>query len=280
MENSKSGLAKQHLWQFFLLTFLFSWILWLPGSLITYKLVTPNQPWIVICNILRWVGGTGPSVAAVLLTKKHDGYSGIKKLFGRVWDIRLGYWYLPVLFLLPATIVFAHILNVLLFNSPFPESSLLTEFYWIPIIFLVFLIMQFSEELGWRGYALERLQKRWSAVFSSVLLGSIWAIWHLPMFLISGFSQYDNQLPYVQFFITLVLISVLITWLQNNTKGSLAPAFIMHALLNLSGEVFPLVEKTENSKGDSIPWIICNILLFLIVLAIISYWGFKKLVRN
>lgn len=280
MENINSSLARQNLWQFFLLTFMFSWILWLPGLLITYKLVTPTRTWIVICNILRWLGGMGPSVAAVLLTKKHDGYSGIKKILCRVWDMGLGYWYLPVLFLLPATIIFAHVLNGLVFNSPFPKSSLLTEFYWIPIIFLVFLIMQFSEELGWRGYALDRLQKRWSAVLSSVLLGSIWAIWHLPMFLISGFSQFDNQLPYGQFFITLVLISVLITWLQNNTKGSLAPAFIMHALFNLSGEVFPLVEKTGNSQGDYIPWIICNILLFLIVLVVIIHWGYKKMVHN
>jgi len=226
------------------------------------------------------VGGTGPSVAAVLLTLKHDGYAGIKKLVRRVWDIRLGYWYLPVLLLLPAAIIFAHLLNGLLFGSPFPESSLLKEFYWIPIIFLFFLIMQFSEELGWRGYALDRLQKRWSAVFSGVLLGVIWAIWHLPMFLISGFSQYDNHVPYGQFFITIVLVSVLITWLQNNTKGSLAPAFIMHAMLNLSGEVFPLVEKTENTQGSYIPWIICNILLFLIVLAVIYHWGYKKLVRK
>lgn len=280
MENIKSSPANRQLWQFFLLTFLFSWILWLPGLLITCKLVTPDQSWIVLCNILRWVGGTGPSVAAVLLTGKQDGYAGLKKLFRRVWDLRLGYWYLPALLLLPAAVILAHVLNGLLFNSTFPKSSLLSEFYWIPVIFLFFLIMQFSEELGWRGYALDRLQKRWSAVFSSVLLGCIWAIWHLPMFLISGFSQHDNQLPYGQFFITLVLISVLITWLQNNTRRSLAPAFIMHAMLNLSGEVFPLVEKTENTQGDFIPWILCNMLLFLIAIAVIFHWGYKKLVRN
>lgn len=50
--------------------------------------------------------------------------------------------------------------------------------------------------------------------------------------------------------------------------------------MNLSGEVFPLVEKAENSQGDFIPWIICNILLFFIALVVIFYWGFKKLVRN
>lgn len=276
----KSCEANQQLWQFFILTFLFSWILWLPGLLITYKVLTPNQPWIIMSNLLKWAGGTGPSVAAVILTRKHNGNTGVKVLFQRVLKIKLGYWYLPVLFLLPTTIFLAHVLNSLLFNSSFPKSSLLTEFYWIPIVFLIFLIMQFSEELGWRGYALDRLQQRWNAVFSSVMLGSIWAVWHLPMFFISGFGQFDNQLPYGQFFITIVLISVLITWLQNNTKGSLVPAFIIHAMMNLSGEVLPLVEKNKNTQSDSIPWIITNILLLVIVIAVILFWGYKKLVRN
>jgi uncharacterized protein len=87
--NIKTYTATRQLWHFFLLTFLFSWMLWLPGLLITYKLVTPNQPWIVICNVLKWVGGTGPSVAAILLTKKHDGKTGLKELFGRVVNIKL-----------------------------------------------------------------------------------------------------------------------------------------------------------------------------------------------
>jgi hypothetical protein len=275
-----SNTATRQLGQFFLCTFLFSWILWLPGLLITYNVVAPAQPWIVISNILKWAGGTGPSVAAIILTKKQAGNTGIKELFGRVVKIKLGYWYLPALLLLPATIILAHVLNGLLFHAAFPESSLLTDFYWIPILFLIFWVMQFSEELGWRGYALDRLQQRWNAVFSSVLLGIIWAVWHIPMFYISGFGQYDNQLPYGQFFITIVLISVLITWLQNNTKGSLVPAFTIHAMINLTAEVLPLVEKNKNAQIDYMPWIISNILLLLIVVAVIVFWGYKKLVRN
>jgi membrane protease YdiL (CAAX protease family) len=275
----KNHLNRQ-LWQFFLFTFSFSWLLWLPGLLITHKLVNPTETLISTSNFLKWIAGTGPSLAAIFLTGINGGKTEVKKLFSRLWNIKLGYWYFPVLLLLPATLIIAHLLNIILFHASFPSSGLLTEFWWIPIIFLIFLIMQFSEELGWRGYALDRLQKRWNAVFSSVLLGIIWAIWHLPMFLISGFGQYDNQLPYGQFFITLVLISVLITWLQNNTNGSLVPAFIIHAMLNLSGEVLPLVEKSNNTQCDYMPWIISNILLCLIIIVVIFIWGYKKLVRT
>ena len=169
--------------------------------------------------------------------------------------------------------------NILFFDASFPQSSLLLEYWWIPFVFLIFVVMQFSEELGWRGYALDRLQKRWNAVFSSLLLGVIWAFWHLPMFFIIGFGQYDNQIPYGHFFITIVLVSVLITWLQNNTKGSLVPAFILHAMINLTGEVLPLAKKNELGQIDATPWIICNLLLFLIVIVVIRFWGYKKLVR-
>lgn len=277
--KKKTDSSNQQLWQFFLLTFLFSWLLWLPGMLITYNLINTSQTFITISNIIKWVAGMGPSLAAIYLVIKVDGKTGTKKLFKRVLQLKLGYWYFPVFLLLPIMLVFAHLLNIIFFDASFPKTGLLAEPWWIPVLFVIFFIMQFAEELGWRGYALDRLQKRWNALFSSILLGSIWAIWHLPMFLTSGFSQHDNHLPFGQFFLTIVLMSVLITWLQNNTKGSLVPAFIIHALINLSGEVLPLIEKNSEIQGDYTVWIISNILLFLFVIVVIFFWGYKKLVR-
>lgn len=276
MKNNKSS---HQLWQFFLATFLFSWLLWLPGILITYKLISPSPNLISISNVLKWIGGIGPSLVALFLIIRDEGKKGVKKIFNRVIALKLGYWYLPVFLIIPISVVAAHLLNILFFDASFPQSSLLLEYWWIPFIFLIFVVMQFSEELGWRGYALDRLQKRWNATFSSLLLGVIWAFWHLPMFFIIGFGQYDNQIPYGHFFITIVLVSVLITWLQNNTKGSLVPAFILHAMINLTGEVLPLAKKNELGQIDATPWIICNLLLFLIVIVVIRFWGYKKLVR-
>ncbi|MCX6175684.1 MAG: type II CAAX endopeptidase family protein [Ignavibacteriales bacterium] len=278
--NKKIYSPNQQLIQFFLLTFLFSWLMWLPSILITYNLITPSQTLITINNVLKWVAGIGPSLTAIILVIKFDGKVGLKKLFKRVWNIKLGYWYFPIILMLPIILVTAHLINTFFFNNSFPKTGLLEEPWWIPVLFVIFFIYQFSEELGWRGYALDRLQKKWNALYSSLLLGCIWGIWHLPMFLSSGFGQHDNHLPFIQFLITLVLLSVWITWFQNNTNNSLIPAFVIHAFINLSGDVLPLIEKNEKIQGNYTAWLILNILLFLSVIAIVFFYGIKKLVRK
>jgi membrane protease YdiL (CAAX protease family) len=278
--NKKTDSPNPQLWQFFLLTFLFSWLMWLPGVLITYSLITPSQTLTTINNVMKWVAGIGPSLAAIILVIKFDGKVGLNKLFKRVLNIKLGYWYFPVFLMLPITLVAAHLINTFFFDTSFPRTGLLKEPWWIPVLFIIFFVLQFGEELGWRGYALDRLQKKWNALYSSLLLGCIWAIWHLPMFLSSGFGQHDNQLPFIQFLVTLVLLSVLITWFQNNTNNSLLPAFIIHAFINLSGEVLPLIEKNTEIQGDYTVWVVLNILLLISVIMIVFIYGFKKLVRK
>lgn len=222
----------------------------IPGILITYGLITPGHTLIKINNAMKWLAGIGPSLTAIILVMRSDGKEGLKKLFRRVWNGKLGSWYFPVFLMLPVTLVAAHLLNTFLFHASIPKTGLLKEPWWIPVLFVVFFVWQFGEELGWRGFALDRLQKKWSALVSSLLLGCVWGVWHLPMFLSRGFGQHDNHLPFMQFLITLVLLSVLITWFQNNTNNSLLPAFVIHAFVNLSGEVLPLVEKNTEKQGD------------------------------
>ena len=278
--NQENHTSSSQLWKYFLLAFSLSWILWLPGLFLTYGLVDPTKTLNTISSVLQWIGGIGPSAAALILIFKEDGKTGIRRIFKRAFQVKLGYWYLPIFLILPMTVLLAQGLNVAFFGGVFPRSGILSEPWWIPVLFLTFLILQFSEELGWRGYAMDRLQKKWGALGSSLALGSIWAIWHVPMFLSSGFGQHDNQLPYGQFFITIVLVSVLITWLQNNTRGSLVPAFVMHALFALVGEVLPLIEKLPDGTNDYTAWMITNGLLLIVVVAVVSIWGSRKLAKS
>jgi membrane protease YdiL (CAAX protease family) len=270
----------KQIWQFFILTFLFSWLLWLPGILMTYNWIPKNEVLITINNVLVWVAGVGPSLVAVYLLYRNDGITGIKKVLGRIFKLNLGYWICPIIFLIPTTLIVAHLLNIILFESSFPQSGVLNEPWWIPVLFIVFFIFQFGEEIGWRGFALDRLQRSMNALFSSILLGSLWALWHLPMFFINGFGHHDYHLPFGQFLLTLILMSIIITWLQNNTKNSLFAAFLIHTYINLSGEVLPLIDRSTEKQGDYTVWIITNILLFSIVVLILSFWGYKKLIRQ
>lgn len=109
---------------------------------------------------------------------------------------------------------------------------------------LLFLFVEFSfgpisEELGWRGYALDELQTRWSALSSSVILGSFWAFWHTPTFLIPGTSQYAMggilSWNYPVFIVSIILGSVIHTWAYNNTRHSILVAgVLMHFTQNIA----------------------------------------------
>ena len=98
------------------------------------------------------------------------------------------------------------------------------------IMFLLPLLIlgPLSEELGWRGYALDRLQTRWNSLVSSLIVGSLWALWHLPLFHIPGTAQNLYDLTFPGFFVGLLALSVLYTWVFNNTSSSIWSAVFFH----------------------------------------------------
>jgi membrane protease YdiL (CAAX protease family) len=226
----------------------------------------------------KWVGGVGPSLAAFLLVARDRGRRGVCSLLRRAVALRIGVWYMPALALLPALVILAHLLDVAL-GGRFPAKEILSTPWMIVPLFLVLVVMQASEEFGWRGYALDRLQTRQSALVASLFLGVVWAIWHLPMFTVAGFAQFEHGVPYAQFAVTLIAVSVLITWMQNGTSGSLVPAFCCHAMVNLTGEVLPLW-KENDGQSDQRAWLIANGLLIVCALVVVKVAGAKQLRRR
>jgi membrane protease YdiL (CAAX protease family) len=101
----------------------------------------------------------------------------------------------------------------------------------------------FEEELGWRGFALPRLQSRWSAFRSAVALGVVWGLWHIPLYFISGTGQIETAagsgaaFAIVAFTVWTTGLSVLFTWLFNQTGGSVLIAMLFHASVNLGAFV-------------------------------------------
>jgi len=280
MEFKKSKHLNRPIFFYYLFVFLASWLMWLPGLLYTYKLIPSIRFLQENIEIMNWLGGMIPSLIAFILIYKKHGLDGCKNLFMKLFKLRLGYWYIPIFLIVPAVVYSAHVLNVYLFGAEFPQTGLLAQPLWIPVVFIIFFIFQFSEEFGWRGYALEHLQKKFNALSSSLIVGTLWAVWHIPMFLSQGFPHHDYQLPFVQLFVTLVLASIIMTWLINNCNGSLFPAFILHAFINISGEVLPLIEKSTENQGDYRVWIITNLLLSATVLIILVIWGPRSLKRK
>ena len=264
-------------WHFFLLTFLFSWVAWLPSGLGTYGILDSNGAFASLGETGKWLGGVGPSAIAIFLVAKDGGWRNVKELLGRAFRLRLGYWYIPTLLLVPLAVIIAHQLNVLM-GGAWPNTALLSKPWLVPALFAVFFVMQVGEEYGWRGYALIQLQRRSSAFISSLIVGSCWAVWHVPMYFIDGFGLSESRAPFAQFAITLITISILITWMQNNSTGSLVPAFVCHALINLAGEVLPLYEFGDRVNGPG-AWTFTNLILIGCVVAVLWIWGTRTMVR-
>jgi len=168
----------------------------------------------------------GPCVAAIVVISVGRGLAGLAELGSKFRLTRaLVPWcflaaLLPLVLLIPLYLLHAWWWGFIAFKV----SSL-------SLLSLVLAVLILGEEVGWRGFFLPYLLERYSPLTSSLMLGLIWAGWHLPNFLLRDFPHYG--LPYLAFVIMTVAFSVLFTWLYLNTAGSLIVAIIFHAALNL-----------------------------------------------
>jgi uncharacterized protein len=120
------------------------------------------------------------------------------------------------------------------------DASRLEELVGDPLAFLAFAVFvpifgPVPEEIGWRGYALDALQARLSALAASLLLGAAWALWHAPLLFIAGYYA-DGTLPEPVLFTVAILVnSVLYTWIYNHTRRSVLAAILLHFMINFVG---------------------------------------------
>jgi membrane protease YdiL (CAAX protease family) len=187
--------------------------------------------------VFFFAGAFGPLVSAGILTWVTGDSLREWARQALEWRVRPR-WYvaalgLPLVFTtLPLTVAFAAL------GTPIEPSLLLGRLPTVVIgMVFVFFLGGGQEELGWRGFALPRLQQSYSALGASLIIGVVWAIWHLPLF----FTAWgDSQLPFPVYSIALVALSVLFTWLYNNTRGSVLLTMMMHASFNSANGLVPL----------------------------------------
>jgi len=114
-----------------------------------------------------------------------------------------------------------------------------------------------SEEIGWRGYALPRLTKRFGLRRASLILGPIWACWYLPVFSTPGTGAYAHTIP--TFFLELTALSVAFAWLYGNTSGSLLPVTLMHSAIDSAFALLPALRTSAGAltfTTELVPWLI------------------------
>jgi membrane protease YdiL (CAAX protease family) len=251
---------------FFIMVLLLTWPLQVVDALGSHGLLPFRVPILYQILFVAYM----PMVAAVVVEGMTEGKAGIKALLQKVliWRVGMG-WYIFAIFgfalFCGGAVVLAKLLSteaIPLLGQEVANSSGVKMLLMVPLLFLVVTVIN-GEELAWRGFALPRLQERHSALTSSLLLGLVWVLFHLPLFLTStGFPL--DVLGILSRSIQLVGASVIFTWLYNHTRGSVLLAYLLHGSANTWTRVFPISESSA-MVGWLLTALICLFAFFLLV---------------
>jgi membrane protease YdiL (CAAX protease family) len=260
-----SGAGNRSPLTFFVLVFLLSVPFWAVGAATGLQL-TPDLP----VSSFIWVC---PVIAAALLVYRENGATGVAALLRRSVDyarIRAKVWYVPTVLLLPG--IYAATYGVMhLVGLPLPtvQVPVLAALGW----FFGYFVAGQAEELGWSGYALDPLQERWSALGASLLLGLIWAAFHL----VPHVQGHRGPEWIAWWSLATVALRVLYTWLYNNTGGSVFATVVFHATGNLA-QIGPFLDFGPGGYSLAAQRI-AALLLMAVAVVVTVVWGSRTLAR-
>lgn len=243
------------------MAFAFSWIAVAPRII---KDTLPIEPFQILGAL------AGPTLAAVIILAVTTRRAGLGQFFKRYIQWRAGlFWWLFVLFgcLILLTVIAAIMLGVSVLTDFIKNIGLILPTYLISLIVGV-ILGPLWEEPGWRGFALPRLQVQFGPLVGTIILGVLWALWHIPGYL--GGWMTVNILTLI---LSSVAFSIIMTWVYNNTRGSILLMILLHsasnAALSVGSKVLPTnlpVRMNSLVSGGWIPAITYTILAVVIII--------------
>ncbi|MDR0851124.1 MAG: CPBP family intramembrane metalloprotease [Clostridiales Family XIII bacterium] len=238
--------------KYFGLTFLITWVTWIIAAVLSQGSSASAMDENVMS--LMAIGLFGPLFAAIILMigkNKRELRRDIISKFTKVSRIRVRY--LPIVILLmPVTIVIAIFCSLPLGQS-IDQLALSPEFSIVEGSVVSSWIIAFLapalEELGWSGYGIDSLRGNGKLLKSVLAFGVLWAIWHLPLFFIKGYYHAsllaDSPVYAVNFFISVVSLTVITNWLYYRNNRSIVMAIVFHAIVNVCSEAFCVTNFTK-----------------------------------
>ena len=252
-------------WLYFALTFIWSWVCLLPPVFL--GLTAEDFP----VTILRGLAGAGPMLVTLFLLFTRTPPVVQRDYWARLLSIGSinPITWLVILLSPIAILAAAGAADRLLGGSGLmleAAADLVDKpLQVVPFALFILAFGPIPEEMGWRGYALPGLQADWTPLKASLVLGVIWAIWHLPLFFIPGTYQAGLGVftpAFWWFMLGIIPETIMITWVFNRSRGSTLSAVIYHFAINFTGELFML-----SPRGDSIGfllWVAGAVLVSLI----------------
>lgn len=243
-------------WVFFVATFVWSWAF----IGISYILGVSAEGGDALGLILILCSISGPALVGISLVYLGMNKEGRRDYFNRAVNFKQIpiNWYVIIFTIVPVISLLSIVLRgkVYDFVQVLPSLSLgVISIFLVPTV----------EELGWRGYALDRLQERYRALSSSLILGVLWWGWHVPLFFLPGsiFTQIGaGSLAFWLYMVNMVALSVIFSWIYNNTGRSTFAAILLHTSIDFCANIGMIPwDKNENAY---------NVVIFLAIATAIA----------
>jgi uncharacterized protein len=250
--------------RFFVVTYLVAWSFWLAASGISAA--APR-------GLLFLLGTFAPGFVALWLTARTTGRSGVAALLRRLidWEVPARWYLFAISYIAVIKLTVALVHRAV--TGAWPAFGQTPWYLMLAATFGSVLVGgQTGEELGWRGYALPRLAARFGLGGASVLLGLLWACWHLPLFFISNADTVGQSFPVDLAQVT--ALSVATAWLFAHTRGSLLPVMLMHSAVNNTKDIVPSAEPNATN-----PWALSHSLVAWLTVTLLSLCAAYFLLR-
>ena len=263
--SASSWLERHSLGAYFILAYAITWAFEIP-------LAATGQGWIEseIPFAIHYLGGFGPMLAATIVTATVQGRRGLRDLFGGLLKWRVGTRWLLFCFLSPFAMFALAAVLTRATSGGWPNLSLLGEVDYLPYlgipgaVVLWLLTWGMGEEVGWRGFALPRLQRDRSALSATIILGIVHAFWHLPAFFYKDAYKAMGLIAGLPILVlSVVAAAILFTWIYNSTRGSLLMVTVFHALFDWL--------SVSKAGGTTAPTIMSAVVWALAVLVVVIY---------
>jgi membrane protease YdiL (CAAX protease family) len=261
-------------WAFFALALGWSWLFWFVAILLGLSIETP------LGGSLALLGLLGPLVAGVTGAYLTQDKEGRRDYWLRVIDPKRikPRWYVALFLFVPVLIALSAWFDKLVGGNGAAWEEPALRFFAAPWTIIPFALSTFligpMEEFGWRGYVLDRLQDRWNALVSSLILGIVWSLWHLPLFYFKDTYQFNLEVgsqAFWLFMFGIVPLTVVFSWIFNHTRRSTLGAMLFHFMVNFVGQLVALTPRAE--FYSIVLWTIAAIMVTAI-------WGARTLTRT
>ncbi|CAM3307732.1 CPBP family intramembrane glutamic endopeptidase [Aequorivita lipolytica] len=228
-------------YRFFLITFFWSWVLWSPFVLGNFKIISISDKLLSFSTMpIIILGAFGPLAGALFALRKGQGDKGSTVKYLRSFlDLHLGWkGYIFPLVILGSSTFIAWFLPELFGEKRLP-MLLPSVWVFVPYLLMMIFLGGGQEEFGWRGYALPLLEKRFGIWYANIILGVIWACWHLPLWFITGSSQ--TYMNFGGFILLLVGYSFIFSWIRKISGNRPFSGLYTHGVANAFMPLMPVL---------------------------------------